>query len=376
MHHGNPGTRGDEYYMAMALRLAERGRYSTQPNPRVGCVIVRDGEIVGQGFHQRAGEAHAEINALAQAGNLADGADVYVSLEPCSHHGRTPPCAEALIRAKVARVVVAMMDPNPLVSGKGMALLEQAGVNIRTGVCERDAQQLNLGFIKRMRTGRPLVRLKIATSLDGKIAMSSGESAWITSVAARADVHRLRLDSCAVLTGINTVSIDDPQFTVRLAAEDIGSAYTRTDRSPVRVVLDSRQRLGKEAKILQQPGETWQLIADHGEPLAHAGATRLIPLPASKDGLDLHAVLDYLGEQQINNVLVEAGAKLAAAFIKAGLVDELIVYQSPDIMGSSAYSMFNLPEILKMSEKIRFEYRDLRRIGRDLKLVLLPSDQA
>lgn len=370
--------RDDEYYMSMALRLAERGRYSTQPNPRVGCVIVAGDKIVGQGFHQRAGEAHAEINALAQAGEEATGATAYVTLEPCSHHGRTPPCAEALIRARVARVVVAMTDPNPLVAGKGITLLEQAGVMIRSGVCQQDAQQLNQGFVKRMRTGRPYVRLKIAASLDGKIAMSSGESVWITSSVARTDVHRLRLDSCAVLTGINTVLIDDPQFTVRLGPDDIAPRYTRTERSPVRVVLDSRQRLGTQAKILEQPGETWQLIGEDIEPRAMSGVgvSRLVPLATRDDGLDLHAVLAYLGAQQLNNVLVEAGAKLAAAFIKAGLVDELIVYQSPDIMGSSAYSMFNLPEILKMSEKIQFEYRDLRKIGRDLKLVLLPSDQA
>jgi len=368
--------RRDEHYMALALRLAERGRYSTQPNPRVGCVIVRDGKIVGQGFHQVSGEAHAEIEALKQADDQAAGADVYVSLEPCSHYGRTPPCAEALIRANVSRVVVAMRDPNPLVSGKGIALLEQAGIKTRIGVCEQDAQQLNKGFVKRMHSGRPLLRLKLATSLDGKIAMSSGESKWITSSAARADVHRLRLDSCAVLTGINTVTIDDPQFTVRLAPEDIDSTYVRTERSPLRVVLDSRQQLKASAKILHQPGETWQIIAHDIDPSSNTGAARVVPLDASDDGLNLHAVLDYLGEQQINNVLVEAGAKLAAGFMKAGLVDELIVYQSPDIMGSSAYSMFNLPEILKMSEKIRFEYHDLRKIGGDLKLVLLPRDRA
>jgi diaminohydroxyphosphoribosylaminopyrimidine deaminase/5-amino-6-(5-phosphoribosylamino)uracil reductase len=334
----------------------------------VGCVVVSDDRIVGEGFHQSAGSAHAEIIALKQAGKAAQGADIFVTLEPCSHHGKTPPCVDTLVKAQPARVIIAMTDPNPLVSGQGSKLLQANGINIHSGVCETEAKHLNRGFIKRMQTGLPFVTLKLATSLDGRVAMQSGESAWITSVAARQDVHRLRLESCAIVTGINTVLADDPKMTVRLQVGDIPSGYYLSERQPVRVVLDSSQRLPEGASIRQQPGETWQIISEQ------AGVTRnmenTVSLPASDGKIDLSSVLAYLGQQQINNVLVESGGTLAASFIKAGLIDELVIYQSPDIMGSSAKAMVNLSEIKKMSEKIEFEYRDLRKIGRDLKLVL------
>ncbi len=358
----------DQFYMAHALKLAERGRYSTQPNPRVGCVIVKDGKIVGEGFHQAAGEAHAEIIALAQAGPLARGADVFVSLEPCSHHGRTPPCADAIIEASPSRVVVAMTDPNPLVSGQGVKKLEAQGMTVRIGVCETEARLLNRGFIKRMQTGMPFVTVKLATSLDGRVAIQSGESNWITSDAARRDVHRLRLENCAIVTGINTVLADDPQMTVRLKANDLAHSYYQSERQPKRVVLDSQQRMPSKAAIRRQPGEIWQLVTEGKK--VDSQDVRVVVLPTSDGRLDLASVLAYLGDQQMNNIMVEAGGTLAAGFIKAGLVDELIVYQSPDIMGASAQAMINLPEILKMSEKIRFEYQDLRKIGRDLKLTL------
>ena len=358
----------DQFYMARALRLAELGRYSTQPNPRVGCVVVSDGKVVGEGFHQSAGSAHAEIIALNQAGKAAPGADIFVTLEPCSHHGKTPPCADALVKAQPARVIIAMTDPNPLVSGQGIEQLQANGIKIRSGVCETEAKHLNRGFIKRMQTGLPFVTLKLATSLDGRVAMQSGECTWITSAAARKDVHRLRLESCAIVTGINTVLADDPKMTVRLQVGDIQSDYYLSKRQPVRVVLDSSQRLPEGASIRQQVGETWQFISEH------AGGTKIpvntISFPASDGKIDLSSVLAYLGQQQMNNVLVESGGTLAAGFIKAGLIDELVIYQSPDIMGSSAKAMINLSEIRKMSEKIKFEYQDLRKIGRDLKLVL------
>jgi diaminohydroxyphosphoribosylaminopyrimidine deaminase/5-amino-6-(5-phosphoribosylamino)uracil reductase len=363
----------DQYYMARALKLAERGRYSTQPNPRVGCVIVKDGEIVGEGFHQAAGEAHAEIIALAQAGPLARGADVFVTLEPCSHFGKTAPCADALVKAHPSRVVVAMADPNPLVSGQGIRKLEMQGIKVRSGVCEAQARRLNRGFIQRMQTGRPFVTLKLATSLDGRVAMQSGESTWITSQAARKDVHRLRLENCAIVTGINTVLADDPRMTVRLSDDAIPQACFLSKRQPVRVVLDSGIRLAQDAAIRQPPGEAWQLVSEEAN--RDLADKKVIAMPIVGGRLDLHAVLYYLGEQQMNNVLVEAGGTLAAAFIKAGLVDELVVYQSPDIMGASAQAMVNLPEILKMSKKIEFEYQDLRKIGRDLKLTLIPSTE-
>lgn len=363
----------DTVFMARALRLAERGRYSTQPNPRVGCVIVKQGEIIAEGFHQRAGEAHAEINALAQAGDAANGADVYVTLEPCSHFGKTPPCAKALIEAKVARVLIAMSDPNPQVSGKGIEMLEQAGISTLLGICEQDARSLNKGFIKRMHTGLPYVRLKLATSLDGRTAMRSGESVWITSPEARVDVHRLRLESCAIISGVNTIEVDNPRFNVRLKDTDIDVQYCISGRTPIRVVLDSQRRTQAQAKIFSQAGETWQMVARGSQPAATESADQIIEIPADQAGLNLAAVLSYLGQHQMNDVLVEAGGTLAASFIKAGLVDELIVYQSPDVMGSSACAMINIPEILKMSEKIRFEYQDVRKIGRDLKLVLTPN---
>ena len=363
--------KSDPFYMARALKLAERGRYSTQPNPRVGCVIVKDDKIVGEGFHQAAGEAHAEINALEQAGTLARGADIFVTLEPCSHHGRTPPCAEALIKAHPSRVVVAMTDPNPLVSGQGIKKLESQGITVRSGVCRAEAKQLNRGFIKRMQTERPFVTLKLASSLDGRIAMQSGESAWITSDVARKDVHRLRLENCIILTGINTVLADDPRMSVRLAAGDLSEAYYISERQPYRAVLDSRKRLPDDAAILQGPGQTWQLVV--GNEKHDLSGENVIAFPAVNGRLDLKAILDYLGEQQFNNVLVEAGGTLAAEFMILGLLDELVVYQSPDIMGASAQAMINLPEILKMNEKIEFEYQDLRKIGRDLKLILSPA---
>jgi len=362
--------KSDQFYMARALKLAELGRYSTQPNPRVGCVIVKNGRIIGEGFHQQTGQAHAEIIALDQAGAAVQGADIYVSLEPCSHRGRTAPCAEAVVRAQPARVVVAMTDPNPLVSGRGIAKLESNGIRVQSGVCELEARQLNRGFIKRMQAGLPFLSLKLATSLDGRVAMQSGESVWITSPAARRDVHRLRLEQCAIITGINTVLADDPKMTVRLQDGDLPQNYSLSNRQPVRVVLDSQNRLPRDAAIRRQVGETWQMVAEGGENNVEEGT--IIPMPRAGEHLDLQAVLAYLGKQQMNNVLVEAGGTLAAAFIKAGLVDELVVYQSPDIMGASARAMVNLPEILKMSEKIKFEYQDLRKIGRDLKLTLRP----
>lgn len=361
----------DEYYMARALRLAELGRYSCQPNPRVGCLIVRDGRIVGEGYHQQAGQGHAEVNALAQAGEQARGADVYVTLEPCSHHGKTPPCADALVKAQPARVVIAMTDPNPRVAGSGIECLKARGIEVRSGVCEDEARQLNRGFIRRMMSGRPFVSLKLATSLDGRIAMRSGQSAWITSDAARRDVHRLRLESCAVLTGIGTVLADNPRMTSRLEERDLPSNYFRNRRQPVRVVLDSQGKLPVDAALLGQPGETWQFLSDAG--VQNGSAQRTVSLPGPDGGIDLSSALAYLGENGINNLLVEAGGNIAASFIKSGLLDELIVYQSPDIMGASAQAMVNLPDILKMSEKIKFEYQDLRKIGRDLKLSLIPT---
>ncbi len=364
--------KSDQFYMAQALRLAALGRYSTQPNPRVGCVIVKHDKVIGQGFHQQSGKPHAELYALEQAGADAKDADVYVSLEPCNHQGKTPPCANALVKAGVKRVVVAMEDPNPKVAGAGLAFLKARGIETKLGICEADAQRLNRGFAKRMLTGRPFVSLKLATSLDGRIAMSSGESAWITSSAARKDVHRLRLAHCAVITGINTVEMDNPRLTSRLDEADLAAEYFVTGRQPIRVIVDRKARLDPKANVCEQDAETWQFV-DQDQVLEKTKAmTRVVGLPVVDEKLDLNALLDYLGAQKLNNVMVETGGKLAASFVRAGLVDELIVYQSPDIMGASAQAMLDLPELLKMCEKIEYAYQDVRKIDRDLKLVLRP----
>ncbi len=361
--------------MARALQLAELGRYSTQPNPRVGCVIVKHATIIGEGFHQMAGGAHAEINALEQAGSAAEGADIFVTLEPCSHHGRTGPCADALIKARPKRVVIAMQDPNPKVAGEGIKRLQAANIDTQVGVGEQVAKQLNRGFIKRVTKGQPFVSLKIAASLDGRIAMQSGESAWITSAAARKEVHKMRLQSCAVITGINTVLADNPKLTARLVKSDFNADYYLGSRQPVRIVLDQAGRLNEQATICQQAGETWQVVGEERDAGRHPVADKVITLPAQNQQLDLSVLLDYLAKQEMNEVMVEAGGTLAGSFIKAGLVDELVVFQSPDIMGSNAQPMFHLPEINKMNEKIHYAYVDLRKIGRDLKLVLAPQQK-
>jgi diaminohydroxyphosphoribosylaminopyrimidine deaminase/5-amino-6-(5-phosphoribosylamino)uracil reductase len=347
--------------MAQALQLAERGLYSTSPNPRVGCVIVKDGVVVGQGWHQRAGEAHAEIHALHQAGESARGATVYVTLEPCSHHGRTPPCADALIAAGVARVVAAMQDPNPQVAGNGLALLEQAGIRTACGLLEDAARALNAGFIKRMVLGHPWLRIKTASSLDGKTALSSGDSKWITGAAARQDVHRLRARSCAILTGVGTVLADDPQLNVR---------GVDTPRQPLKVVVDSRLNTPPAAQILQT-GKTLIVCAEPDArrmvALEHAGA-EVICLPGENGQVDLAALLSILARRGINEVMTEAGATLNGALIAAGWVDEWIMYVAPVLLGDAARGLFALPEPAQMQNRHTLAIKDLRQVGADLRL--------
>ena len=324
-------SRSDDHrYMARAIRLAERGLYTTHPNPRVGCVLVNDGEIVGEGWHERAGGPHAERNALAAAGERARGAVAYVSLEPCCHHGRTPPCTEGLIEAGVSRVVAAMGDPNPLVAGKGLALLEQAGIEVECGLLEPQARALNPGFVKRMERGLPHVRCKLAMSLDGRTAMASGESKWITSEAARADVQRLRARSEAIVTGIGTVLADDPSLNVRMGAGELPGVEGEPIQ-PVRVVLDSRLRMPEQARMLGLPGQTLVLCIDqdpsHAVRLEGAGAV-VYEVPESDDRVDLESALRYLARQEINEVLLETGPTLAGSALQAGLVDELVIYMA------------------------------------------------
>jgi diaminohydroxyphosphoribosylaminopyrimidine deaminase/5-amino-6-(5-phosphoribosylamino)uracil reductase len=356
-----PFSPDDHAHMAHALRLAEKGLYSTSPNPRVGCVVVRDGKVAGSGWHQFAGGPHAEINALAAAGRAARGAAAYVTLEPCSHHGRTPPCAEALIAAGVARVIMAMEDPNPLVVGKGAALLRQAGVEVFAGLMETQAKALNAGFISRMTRQRPWVRMKIAASLDGKTALNNGASQWITSELARRDGHRLRARSCAVLTGIGTVLADNPELNVR---------YVETPRQPLRVVLDSGLRIPQDSRVLR--GESALIFtASAGEEkiavLRSMGAT-VIPLPGADGQVDLGKMMQALASLGINELLVEAGPRLNGALIQARLVDELVIYLAPYLIGHAARGMAELPELAFLQEKRALIVHELRSIGTDIRI--------
>ncbi len=352
----------DHEYMARALQLAQRGLYTTTPNPRVGCVIVRDGVVVGEGWHERAGAPHAEIHALAAAGDRARGATAYVSLEPCHHHGRTPPCDEALIAAGVARVEAAMHDPDPRTAGLGLERIKQAGVATATGVLENEARELNIGFVSRLTRGRPWVRMKIAASLDGKTALLNGKSRWITGEAARSDGHHWRARACAVLTGIGTVRDDDPQLTVR--AVD-------TTRQPRRVVIDSRLETPLTARILAGGGV---LIACAVEDktkivqLQNQGAEVIVmPNPAGK--VELPALMQELGRREINELHVEAGCKLNGSLINEGCVDELLLYFAPCLIGDRARGMAELPELADLGGRRALRIGETRMVGSDLRIL-------
>ncbi|SMR75700.1 bifunctional diaminohydroxyphosphoribosylaminopyrimidine deaminase/5-amino-6-(5-phosphoribosylamino)uracil reductase RibD [Marinobacterium sediminicola] len=366
----------DHQWMTRAIQLARQGLYTTDPNPRVGCVIVRDGEKVGEGAHLKAGEPHAEVHALRAAGDKARGATAYVTLEPCSHHGKTPPCAEALVKAGVSRVICAMQDPNPLVAGRGLVRLQEAGIETASGLLESEARALNPGFISRMERGRPYTRLKLASSLDGRTAMQSGESQWITGAAARADVQRLRARSSAVLTGVDTVLIDNASLTVRAAELGLPpeQAALAAERQPMRVVVDSQLRLPASTAMLSLPGST--LVATtraENEPAAialSATGARVLSLPSADGRVDLAALLPWLAEhEQCNELLIECGATLAGAALRAGLVDELVLYMAPTLLGSSARPLFNLP-LDQMAQQYRLQLTDTRQLGDDLRLTL------
>jgi diaminohydroxyphosphoribosylaminopyrimidine deaminase/5-amino-6-(5-phosphoribosylamino)uracil reductase len=360
----------DHHHMLRALELARLGLNSTPPNPSVGCVLVRWGQVVGEGFHHRTGEPHAEVVALHEAGGAARGATAYVTLEPCSHQGRTPPCTEALIAAGVRRVVVAMRDPNPRVDGSGLARLEQAGIATAHGLLAGEAAEINRGFVRRMLTGRPWVTLKLGASFDGRTALADGTSKWITGDQARADVQRLRARASAIVTGSGTVLADDPMLTVRDAELEMRG------RRPLRVVLDSQLRTPADAQLLCFAGSTLILTREVDSPLAVAlreGGARVEAVRSAEAGLDLEAVLDRLGELECNEVLVEAGPTLAGEFVRLGLVDEIVVYMAPVVLGSAARSLFNLPPLSRMCDRCEFEWRDVARIGDDLRLTLRPK---
>lgn len=361
-------ARHDTEYMQLALQLAKRGLYTTDPNPRVGCVIVKDNSIVGEGWHRSAGEPHAEILALQQAGARAEGATVYVSLEPCSHHGKTPPCADALVDAGVSRVIAAMQDPNPEVAGSGFDHLRKHGIDVESGLLEQAARAINPGFIKRMVSGRPFVRIKMASSLDGRTAMASGESQWITGEAARADVQRLRARSSVILTGVDTVIDDDPSLNVRLSATQSG--IEADVRQPHRVVLDSQLRFPPGARMLTLEGKTTVLTTRQGSGDLSCDVVRLDAL----DGrLDLNKVMNWLAGLQTNEVHVEAGATLCGALLNSKLVDEIVVYIAPHIMGCDARGLFNIPGLKHMADRIRLDIKDVRHVGKDLRVTAVPA---
>jgi diaminohydroxyphosphoribosylaminopyrimidine deaminase/5-amino-6-(5-phosphoribosylamino)uracil reductase len=360
----------DSAYMARALQLAAEGLYTTQPNPRVGCVIVKDGQIIGEGFHARAGQPHAEVHALQQAGAQAKGATAYVTLEPCAHYGRTPPCANALIEAKVSRVVIAALDSNPLVAGKGQAMLEAAGISTTIGILEQQAIALNAGFFRRMAGGFPYVRVKTAASLDGRTAMQSGESKWITGLDARLDVQKWRAQSGAIITGIGTVLADNPSLTVR--PQDWTDWHYGEVVQPKRVVLDSQLRMPLDALILQKVGV---IIVTH-QPVTHIKVQQLQALgvevwcfdSSSSAKINVLQVLKKLAKQGVNDVLVEAGAAVAGAFVEGSLVDEWVMYFAPTLLGSDAKPMFDWP-IQTMAQQQKLQISDMRMIGKDLRVL-------
>ncbi len=360
----------DSRHMRRAIELAKLGWFTTHPNPRVGCVIADGDRVVGEGWHHVAGAAHAEVLALRQAGASARGATAYVTLEPHSFHGKTPPCTHALIDAGVARVVCGMLDPNPKVQGEGIRQLQEAGVSTFVGLLEADARALNLGFDKRMRTGLPRIIVKVAASLDGRVALSSGESRWITSEEARADVQRLRASASAVLTGVGTVIADDPRLNVRDPSIDLGP------RGLLRVVLDTRLRTPANARMFDAAGPV--LIAtcessagEHADGLRRAGAELLEVSADAVRGVDIGQVLRELGRRECNDVLVEAGPTLAARFLSLDLCDELIVYYAPKLLGHDAKPMFELPRIERLQDGLQFQLSGAEVIGPDLKVTLV-----
>ncbi|EKN4688116.1 bifunctional diaminohydroxyphosphoribosylaminopyrimidine deaminase/5-amino-6-(5-phosphoribosylamino)uracil reductase RibD [Yersinia ruckeri] len=365
----------DEIYMARAFELARLGRFTTSPNPNVGCVIVRDGKIVGEGYHLRAGEPHAEVHALRMAGDAARGATAYVTLEPCSHHGRTPPCADALVAAGIRRVVTAMQDPNPQVAGRGLYQLKQAGITVEHGLMLAEAEAVNLGFLKRMRTGFPYLQLKMATSLDGRTAMASGESKWITSPQARQDVQRFRAQSSAILSTSATVLADDPSLIVRWTELDADTQRIYPElalRQPTRIILDSQNRVTPAHQVIRQPGDCWLARVDSDQQHWPDNVDQLL-LPRYGNGVDLVLLLMQLGKRQINSVWVEAGPQLAGALLQAGVVDELILYIAPKLLGDNARGLCGLPGIDRLSQVPEFSFSDVTQVGPDLRLRLKPK---
>jgi diaminohydroxyphosphoribosylaminopyrimidine deaminase/5-amino-6-(5-phosphoribosylamino)uracil reductase len=352
----------DHGFMGQALQLAARGLFTTTPNPRVGCVVVRDGAAVATGWHERAGSPHAEVLALREAGERARGAALYLNLEPCSHHGRTPPCVDAIVAAGVGRVVAAMQDPNPKVSGAGFAKLRAAGIAVETGLMEDEARELNIGFVSRMSRRRPWVRLKIAASLDGRTALANGKSRWITGQPARADGHRWRARACAVLTGFGTVRDDDPQLNVR---------GIETPRQPLKIVVDSKLETSPAARVLSGGNALVVGAVDDAKKIAAlkgAGAEVAV-IPNDHGKVELFKLMEELARRELNEIHVEAGTRLNGSLLQAGVVDELLVYVAPSLIGDSGLGMFNLPELTDLGEATRLTIREVERLGEDVRIL-------
>jgi diaminohydroxyphosphoribosylaminopyrimidine deaminase / 5-amino-6-(5-phosphoribosylamino)uracil reductase len=364
----------DHQYMAQALRLAEQGLYTTMPNPRVGCVVVKDGKVIGTGAHLKAGEPHAEVHALRQAGAAAKGATAYVTLEPCSHTGRTPPCSQALIDAGVTTVIAAMQDPNPKVAGSGLAHLQAHGILVASGLMQAQAEALNPGFIARMTRQTPFVRSKIAASLDGKTALSNGVSQWITSEPARLDVQHWRARSCAILTGVGTVLADNPSMTVRSMPE----ARMGIGSQPMRIIVDSALKTPPNAKILQNGNTLIAFAASHPEKEAAllAAGAELLLIPNAQDKVCLNTLLSHLASCEINEVLVEGGQGLNGALLAQGLVDELLLYYAPTFMGGAANSMFAMTAFTDMQQAIALDIVEVRQVGVDIRVRAKPKYHA
>lgn len=373
----NQFSKQDQVYMARAIELAKKGRFTTSPNPNVGCVIVKDEHIIGEGFHFKAGEPHAEVHALAMAKSQAKGATCYVTLEPCSHFGRTPPCALALVKAGVKRVVVAMVDPNPKVAGKGIAILEAENIAVEVGLLENEANHLNRGFIKRMKTKMPRVIVKSASSLDGKTALSNGESKWITGPQARIDVQGFRSIQSALLTGVNTVLADDPSLNVRFdelaQSEHFNNEIEAPQlRQPIRIILDSNNRLTLKEKLFSLPGRVIiiSLLARSDlDQTFVADVEQIIGKKDDQDRIDLEKLLLTLGKLEINDLWLESGGILSGQFFEKSLVDEFILYQAPKLMGDQARNLVNLPHYSTMSDVIPLAIKDVRLIGDDIRLI-------
>lgn len=353
----------DYFYMAKALQLAEKGLYTTKPNPCVGCIIVKDNKIIGEGYHHKAGEPHAEVYALQQAKEQAENATVYVTLEPCSHYGKTPPCVNQLIKAKVKRVVIAMQDPNPLVQGQGIALLKQSGIEVEVDVLKAQAYKLNQAFIKRMTKKIPWLRIKMAMSLDGKTALNSGESQWISGQASRQDVHKWRARSGAIVTGVGTVLADNPLLNARIDNDD-------TIIQPLRCVIDTHLRIPLVSNLLSIPSPVIIYTSAKPPPIKPPSWVEFITMPKNEYGIDLKAVLQDLAQREVNEIQVEAGAKLAGSLWEQALVDEMLLYIAPQFLGDKAKPLLALPELQSMQARYHLTIQDIRMLGEDIRILL------